>query len=44
MIITPNTGSSEEQAFIATLGKCLQNDTEKRTAAEVNLYIYINNL
>ncbi|CAF3471379.1 unnamed protein product [Rotaria sp. Silwood1] len=34
MIITPNTSSSEEQVFIATLEKCLQNDNEKRTAAE----------
>ncbi len=44
MIITPNTSSSEEQVFITTLEKCLQNDNDKRTAAEVNLYIYINNL
>jgi hypothetical protein len=44
MIIAPNTSSSEEQVFIATIEKCLQNDNEKRTAAEVNLHIYINNL
>ena len=44
MIVTPNTSLLEEQVFIVTLEKCLQNDNEKRRAAEVNLYIYINNL
>ena len=42
MIRTPNTSSLEEQVFIGTLEKCLQNDNEKRKVAEVNLYIYIN--
>jgi len=40
MTTTSNT-SSPEQVFLATLQECLQTDNEKRTAAEVNQYIYI---